>query len=179
MPQTHERRITPLVAASTRTIWRRNACSVTFCLMCGVLRRDALAIVTNVSARCARIVLITNKKRCLSSAILPPLLPRAWEILHRIWMVMCSPNRSLDRSGSKGRSLIHRGEAPHRCSADLLTQEMLPLRARHEEKSKWHCPPGGEADAHTRHLCPATMRSRAPSKPCLIATFLLRFHRGF
>ena len=35
--------------------------SVTFCLMCCVLLRDALAIVMNVSERCARIVLITQQ----------------------------------------------------------------------------------------------------------------------
>src|SRR5207249_9845760 len=35
-------------------------------------------------------------------------------------------------------------------------------------------PPRGEADAHTRNPFHAKMRSRAPSKLCLIATFLLR-----
>ena len=47
-----------------------------------------------------------------------------------------------------------------------------PLSARHAEEEQWHCPPRGEADAHTRHPCHATMSSRAPSQPCLIATFV-------
>jgi hypothetical protein len=51
------------------------------------------------------------------------------------------------------------------------------MRARHEEKR--HCPPREEADAQTRHPFYAQMSSRAPSKPCLIATFLLRFQRTF
>ena len=42
---------------------------------------------------------------------------------------------------------------------------------------QWHDPPRGEVDAPTRYPCYAKMRSRAPSKPCLIAPFLLRFRR--
>src|SRR4030095_985554 len=50
-------------------------------------------------------------------------------------------------------------------------------KTRGEEK--WHCPPRGEADVQTRHPFHAKMSSRAPSKPCLIATFLLRFQLQF
>jgi hypothetical protein len=52
----------------------------------------------------------------------------------------------------------------------------LPVQSTYECKTrgeeKWHYPPRGEADAQTRKLCHAKMRSRAPSKPCLRATFL-------
>src|SRR5215471_11073600 len=56
------------------------------------------------------------------------------------------------------------------CIPVLSTYE---CKTRGEEK--WHCPPRGEADAQTRKPCHAQMSSRAPSKPCLRATFLLRF----
>src|SRR4029434_6722143 len=61
------------------------------------------------------------------------------------------------------------------CCASL---SRAPRSARHEGKR------GGpvlheEKPMHTtRHQCPSKMRSHAPSKPCLIATFLLRFQRG-
>ena len=55
----------------------------------------------------------------------------------------------------------------------------IPIQSTYECKTRgeeqWHCPPRGEADAQTRHPFHAEMSSRAPSKPCLIATFLLRF----
>src|SRR6266446_5077787 len=55
----------------------------------------------------------------------------------------------------------------------------IPIQSTYECKTrgeeKWHCPPRGEANAHTRKTCHAKMNSHAPSKPCLIATFLLRF----
>jgi hypothetical protein len=56
----------------------------------------------------------------------------------------------------------------------------LPVQSTSERQTRgeeqWHGPPRGEADAHTRNPFHAKMRSRAPSKLCLIATFLLRFH---
>jgi hypothetical protein len=58
----------------------------------------------------------------------------------------------------------------------------IPIQSTYECKTrgegKWHCPPRGKADAQTRKPCHATMGSRAPSKPCLIAPFLLRFRRS-
>ena len=55
----------------------------------------------------------------------------------------------------------------------------MPVQSTYECKTRgeeqWHGPPRGEADAHTRNPFHAKMRSRAPSKLCLIATFLLRF----
>jgi hypothetical protein len=57
----------------------------------------------------------------------------------------------------------------------LPVQSIYECQTRGEEQG--HCPPRGEADAQTRKLCHAKMRSRAPSKPYLIATFLLRFQR--
>jgi hypothetical protein len=55
----------------------------------------------------------------------------------------------------------------------IPVQSTYECKTRGEEKGR--CPPRGEADAHTRKPCHATMSSRAPSKPYLIATFLLRF----
>src|SRR5215831_2836914 len=46
-------------------------------------------------------------------------------------------------------------------------------KTRGEEQ--WHCPSRGEAAAHTHHPFHAKMNARAPSKRCLLATFLLRF----
>jgi len=58
----------------------------------------------------------------------------------------------------------------------------IPIQSTYECKTRgeeqWHGPPRGEADAHIRNPFQAKMRSRAPSKLCLIATFLLRFHSG-
>ena len=53
-----------------------------------------------------------------------------------------------------------------------------PYECKTRREEQWHCPPRGEADTYTRHPCHAKMSSRAPSKPCLIATFLLRFHHA-
>src|SRR5215468_10255463 len=58
----------------------------------------------------------------------------------------------------------------------ISVESTYECKTRGEEK--WHCPPRGEADAQTRHPFHAKMISRALSKPCLIATFLLRFLYG-
>src|SRR5215467_11968270 len=63
-----------------------------------------------------------------------------------------------------------------RTNRSLLMTHEDPTRALVEEQ--WHGPPQGEANAHTHHPCQATMSSRAPSQPCLLATFLFRFQRG-
>src|SRR5215510_4020982 len=59
----------------------------------------------------------------------------------------------------------------------------IPLQSTYECKTRgeeqWPCPPRGEADAQPRHPFHAKMNSRALSKPCLRATFLLRFHDHF
>ena len=60
-----------------------------------------------------------------------------------------------------------------------ITKKLLciPVQSTSECKTRgeeqWPCPPRGEADAQTRKPCHAKMRSRAPSKPYLIATFLI------
>ena len=55
----------------------------------------------------------------------------------------------------------------------------IPVQSTYQYKTRgeeqWHCPPRGEADAHTRKPCYAEMGLRAPSKPCLRATFSFRF----
>jgi hypothetical protein len=58
----------------------------------------------------------------------------------------------------------------------LPVQSIYECQTRGEEQG--HCPPRGEADAQTRKLCHAKMRSRAPSKPYVIAAFVFRFHFG-
>jgi hypothetical protein len=57
----------------------------------------------------------------------------------------------------------------------IAVESTYECKTRGEEP--WHCPPRGEADTYTRHPFHAKMSSRAPSKPCLRATFLLRFPR--
>src|SRR5206468_3086488 len=58
----------------------------------------------------------------------------------------------------------------------IPVQSTYRYKTRGEEQ--WHGPPRGETDAQTRKTCHAKMNSHAPSKPYLIATFLLRFHEG-
>jgi len=70
------------------------------------------------------------------------------------------------------RSMLRRGSVTKRLLY-ISVQSIYECKTRGEEQ--WHCPPRGEADAQTRHPFHAEMSSRAPSKPCLIATFLLRF----
>ena len=50
-----------------------------------------------------------------------------------------------------------------------------PMRARHEEKRGGTVLQEVKPMRTTRNQCHSQMRSRAPSKPCLRATFLLRF----
>src|SRR5256885_2275498 len=49
------------------------------------------------------------------------------------------------------------------------------MSARHEGKRGGSGLHEGKPMHTTRHQCHSKMRSHAPSKPCLIATFLLRF----
>ena len=52
------------------------------------------------------------------------------------------------------------------------------MRARPEEKRGGTVFQEVKPMRTTRHQFHGQMHSRAPSKPCLRATFLLRFHRG-
>src|SRR5882672_109860 len=69
------------------------------------------------------------------------------------------------------------------CPLGSVTKRVLciPVQSTYECKirgeEQWHYPPRGEADAQTRKPCHVKMSSRSPSKPCLRATFLLRFLR--
>src|SRR5215470_9113638 len=71
--------------------------------------------------------------------------------------------------------------AVHASSNGSVTARLMciPIQSTYEYKTRGeeqrHCPPRGKADAQTRHPCHAKMSSRAPSKPCLSATFLLCF----
>src|SRR4029453_4618411 len=52
------------------------------------------------------------------------------------------------------------------------------MSARHEGKRGGPVLHEGKPMHTTRHQCPSKMRYHAPSKSCLIATFLLRFQRA-
>jgi hypothetical protein len=66
----------------------------------------------------------------------------------------------------------------HAYRSGSVTQRFLciPVQSTTEcttrGKEPWHCPPKGEAEAHTRKPCHAKMSSRAPAKPCVRATFV-------
>src|SRR5215471_8366730 len=64
------------------------------------------------------------------------------------------------------------GSVTKGCCASL---SRAPMSARHEGKRGGPVLHEGKPMHTTRHQCHSKMRSHAPSKPCLIATFLLRF----
>ena len=85
-----------------------------------------------------------------------------------------------DRTGSHALRKCPVKKGLQSCGGSVTKRFLgIPVQSTYECKTrgegKWHCPPRGKADAHTRKPCHAPMSSRAPSKPCVIAPFLFRF----
>jgi hypothetical protein len=81
---------------------------------------------------------------------------------------LVSASRSEGTPGSWRVRSVYPGSVPQwvRC---IAVQSTAAWQTRGAEP--WHGPPRGEADAHTRTPCHATMRARAPAKACVRATF--------